>query len=284
MNARLQALLPFDGTREVGDFTLDLFDGRATLSCTVSERWDDLMVKTIKCGDTFKRSLSRRIGVSKAEKDDLESVVKGSLGVSGLASLESGISSKRGVETRFEVVDEVQEEVSFAAPECGIRIIRLQQLQRMFRMTFRDSRAFKKDWQKAFSERVDRVHDGGSVDKPHPDCGCEPKTRDPSDGTFIVDMGRLTLRAAFHERDGFLYFPDLGARIPSYAARLEYVTVGLKPGMVPRHLLFLAALTDEYVVTRFVPENVPAHVGQVVMATSESEADIESDAEAESPM
>ena len=279
MSEKLDALLPFEGTRETANFTLDLFDGKATLTGTVSERWDDVMVKTIKCGDKFKRTLVRRIGLSRSEKEEVDSAIKGSIGVSGLASLESSISAKIGVETRFEVVDEVQEEFTFASPQCGIRIIRLQQLQRLYRLEYRDTRAFKKDWQKPFVERVDRVHDAGISKKYDPDCDCEEKKdRDDDDGTFVIHLGRLTLRAAFSERNGFLYFRDLGARIPAPAARLEYATVRLKPGMLPPHVLFLAGLSDEPVIARFIPENVPSYVGQRTEATAQSEPEAEAPA------
>src|SRR6185436_15262786 len=118
--------------------------------------------------------------------------------------------------------------------------------------------------------------EAGISEKFDPDCGCAAKDRgEKTDGTFIVKLGRLTLRAGFSERNGFLYFPDLRARIPARAAHLEYATVRLKPGMLPRHLVFLANLADEHYVTRFIPEDVPAYVGEMTEAGAEAEPEAE---------
>lgn len=250
-------LVPFDGVRKVSDFWLDLFDGDGTLYCEITERWHEVMAKTIKCGTKYKRKLTCRLGVSRTEREDLEAVAKGQLGMKAIGSLEAAITGKTGVTTTLEHVAEFEEEFEFVAPECGAREIRIQQLQRLYEFQFEDRRVFRRSkWSKSYEVWIDRVHDSSRVTKHDPECGCKGTPDKEPDGSFIIDLGKISFRLGFDQRGDHLYLPDIKARVPRRALGRDNVQVRLKPEMLPPHLLFLVQQRAESVVSRFVPVNI----------------------------
>jgi len=130
----------FAGDRPVTSFTLPLHRGRAVLSGTVLERWEERLSRSLSCGIKHSRKLTRRVGVSVSERDDIEGTVKTSFGLKGIAELKSELKSKIGHEIQWDKSEEIEEAFEWQAPECGRRTISLYQLQRVYRLSFEDSR------------------------------------------------------------------------------------------------------------------------------------------------
>lgn len=262
----------FTGTRELTRFSLPLNEGKATLACVVTIRWHELMVRTVKCGAKYSRKLTSRLGVEKSQREDLEAVVKGSLGFPGVGNFESTLQAKAGFETRLEYASELEESFEFDSPKCGIRTIMLYQLQRVYHLTFKGRGFFKdEEWEKSFVCWSDRIHDGGKRMEFDPECGCEPPTRPDPDGTFYINLGKISLLSTFHEREGRIYIPGVKARVTPEISRTKASTVNIQRKMIPKHLLFLAREDADAFQARFVPFDMREQE-KVVVAAVEAEA------------
>ncbi len=97
------------GTRIVDEFVLSLHGGKAQLSCTIEETWDEILLRVLSCGTKYSRTLTRRRGCTRIDEEDLESALDGTLGIPGLGTVKASIKQNTGVETHFEEVREDQE-------------------------------------------------------------------------------------------------------------------------------------------------------------------------------
>jgi hypothetical protein len=79
----------------------------------------------LSCGIKHSRKLTRRVGVSVSERDDIEGTVKTSFGLKGIAELKSELKSKIGHEIQWDKSEEIEEAFEWQAPECGRRTISL---------------------------------------------------------------------------------------------------------------------------------------------------------------
>lgn len=75
----------FTGDRQVDQFTLPLHGGKAQLTCTVLERWEERTSRSLNCGMRRKRTLKKTIGISAIEREELESTISGFFGLKGIA-------------------------------------------------------------------------------------------------------------------------------------------------------------------------------------------------------
>jgi hypothetical protein len=245
----------FTGTRELKRFSKTLHEGKATLSCIITERWHRIVERSVKCGAGFSRKLTSRLGIERTEKEELEGVVKGSLGLTSIASFESTIRASTGLDTRLEYTSELEESFDFKAPQCGLRTIDLYQLQRLYYLEFEDTRVFRREnWNKEFLCWVDRIHDGGSSVEWIPECGCEKRTPpQDADGKFYINLGKVSFLSSFEEREGYVHIPGAKARVSAGISKTKASTVNLQRRMVPEHLLFLAREDADRFQARFVP-------------------------------
>lgn len=233
-------------TRQVGELTFDLHGGKATLTCSVTERWVELLARTIKCGASWKRTIRSRLGVSKTDQTELESSIKGGLGIPNVASLEAMIQGKVTGEVRLETSRDWEEEYQFESPECGRRVIKLYQQQRIFDFSYQDTRPFRRDaWQKPIVSWLDRIHDGSRIVKFDPECGCEqgPSTEAPSAGRFLLNIGKMSFLMEPEINDSKAYLYPLHASVPAEILNIqtaERSRIRIERRMVPQHLLFLS--------------------------------------------
>jgi hypothetical protein len=237
----LEGIDLYIGTKMVSQFSINLHNGAATLTCDIGERWEEILARTIKCGGQFTRTLKSRRGISISEKTNLAAAVTGSLGLKGIAELQSKMSGEFGRTVNLEESLEVEDAYHFEAPKCGRRVIKLYQQQRHLFLRFEDRRVFRNTpWSDVFIEWLDRIHDGSRVVDNDPDCRCGTVENErKSDGRFLVTVGNTTLVARFEARNGQIYLPDLRARLPTSFSWKNRFTVNLERRMLPDYLLFL---------------------------------------------
>lgn len=239
----------FQGTRVKPPLILSFYDGKAELKCTISEGWGPLIVRTVKCGGKYVRTLKRSVGMVYTERDDLESLVSSSLGLKGIASLDAQISSKVGVELQLNRCEEVEDEFTFEAPKCGERLIALYQLKRNLDLRFRDDRLFhKKEWTMSTTYWVDRIHDNSYLIPEIPDCGCKDNQTEPGDGRVYVDMWNITMTTEFIEDKDKVRIPSLDVEVDKAALHLP---LQLQKSKLPEHLLFLAGNIPDTINAKF---------------------------------
>jgi hypothetical protein len=178
----------FTNTHEIDTFDFEL-ERKVRVTGKLTERWIQLLSRSIACGEDKKRIIEKKIGISKTEREDLESVLKGSVGVKGIASIESQIKAKTGIEVKLEYATTETEETTFKAPECGRKTLIVYQLVREYDITITDKRilSFSRGQTRIMlTEYTDNFHDKSLINNNDPDCGCKDKTEDPDDGIFSL--------------------------------------------------------------------------------------------------
>ncbi|MDN3655391.1 hypothetical protein QWZ08_07135 [Ferruginibacter paludis] len=178
----------FTNTHEAGSFNFEL-EKKVRISGKIFERWVQLLSRSIACGEDKKRIIEKKVGITKTEREDLESLLKGSVGVKGIASIESQIKAKTGIEVKFEYATTETEETTFKAPECGRKTLVVYQLVREYDITITDKRLFsfsKGQTRILLTEYTDNIHDKSLTTEIDPDCGCKDKSEDVDDGILSL--------------------------------------------------------------------------------------------------
>ena len=235
----------YAGIRPVGEFSIALFDGGGRLDGKVSETWSELLARTVKCGNSYRRTIRSRLGVERGEHQELSASVKGTLGLPGVGSLESMIQGKLGTEVRFQASREWEDEYEFHSPKCGRQVVKLYQQQRLYDLSFEDSRPFRrKSWTKTVVSWLDRVHDGSKTVRFDPSCGCDEQENSVDEvGRFLAKLGSMSLLVEVTTDGNYAYLHPLKARIPLASIPTSEggeVRVRLRREMVPAHLRFLS--------------------------------------------
>lgn len=246
----------FIGDRTADSFDIDLHDGRAKLSCTIVERWEELFSRSLTCGAKNTRTVTQRFGISSTEHEDLEATIKGSLGLKGIAELKSEVKGKAGRELNLEESREVREKFEFEAPKCGQLNLQVYQLKRIYKLVYQDSRFWHAgSWTKAVTEYTNRISDVSNKINNDPACGCEPKPESGSDGLLnLVVSNHFGMLVGYKHRDNSIDFPSLRLSIPSdKMAEVLFADHVFRREVFPPYLLFLAGENGHNLIGRFVP-------------------------------
>lgn len=268
----------YTGIREVGDFRIDLFEGKGSVEGVVTERWQELLARTITCGDTYKRRIQSRLGMARAEHEELSATVTGKLGLPGLGSFESMVQGKVAAEVRFQVEREWEDQYEFKAPECGRKVIKLYQQQRRFDLNFEDTRTFRKgNWSRSIITWLDRVHDGSRAVRWDPSCDC-PDREDPEDevGRFLARIGSMSVLVEVTTDGKYAYLRPLNARIPLQnlpKSRGDDVRVRLERRTVPSYLTFLGGDDSENWIASLSALETPKQAVKEVAVEADAVAD-----------
>lgn len=247
----------FSGTLIRQPLAFSFHNGQAQLICRISENWKQLLLHSIRCGNTYTHKLKRSIGITYTEKNDLESLLDGSLGVKGIASLDSQLSTKSGFELQLNRSEEVENEFHFTSPQCGEKIIALYQYQRTIDLDYRDNRPNRKiEWPMHLVYMVDRIHDRSSVIPEIPECGCKSDNPEKGDGKIDIDMGNITMTADFVEYADYLKVPSLGLQINKSQ---DQNTIVFSSELLPDYLRFLRGDNGKIIHAEFniSPEKIP---------------------------
>lgn len=267
----------FLGERFVASYSIPLHGGKANLAVAVRERWTEVFVRVIRCGASFKRSLKRHVGVEQSSREDLNSLVKGSLGIQGLAGLSSQIESKTSQQIRLEWSEETTEEYTFTAPKCGRLTVALYQFQRLLDFHFTDTHWFHDaQWHKTVECWIDRVHDDSTRIVGDSACGCQPRPVEKTTRPILLTVNNLTLVTGAEERNAETLLPEVGLTLSQYLSPAEKVSVRLLRHMLPEHSCFLAGL-DEPVLDATVEAYIATLPEQVESTQAEQAEGIEGD-------
>jgi gas vesicle protein len=250
------------GDREVDSFRLSLHRGKATLCCTITERWEERFARVLKCGNSRKAVLSRKCGITLEERENLEATVKGSIGLKGIAELKSEMAGKTETKIEFNESTETKEEFTFSAPRCGRLDLTSYQLRRIYHLEYDDRRVWHRDtWTRNFGEWIDRIYDDSQRYPYDPDCQCQPAKKEPKvDGKLsLIFSDKLAMNTGFYRTSGHLHFPEL--EISLSQENLDHIAQGhslkIRSDLLPAYLLFLAGIASRSVTMHLAdPETV----------------------------
>lgn len=239
----------FTDRRIVGEVELSYLGGKAKLSCTLSEEWEDVLSRQVRCGASFTKTISKKHGVEKAEVVSLESSLTSSIGI-GLAKLASELKGALQTEVRMTEATETTEQLKFEAPKCGRYSALVYQLHRRWHFQFKDDRFLhRSSWTKTLSEATPYYHDASKMTTNDPDCGCSAKPEAGIDGQLFLDAGHVGIVAGFIAGNDRLAFPRLHHEFSGEFLKSKEPGVTLDPARLPGYLRFFLAAKKPLFVT-----------------------------------
>jgi hypothetical protein len=216
------------------------------------------------CGTKHSTKLTRRLGISAKERDAIEGTLKTSFGLKGIAELKSELKSKISHEIGWDKSEEIEEEFEWEAPKCGRETIALYQLQRVYKLSFEDTRFWHKDaWTRTVVEWLERIADQSKRVENDPDCGCSRQPKVGGDGLVNLSLGKISMVVPFTQHGNHIEFSTLKLSVRARdVEQLFEKTYTIDRRCVPDYLLFLAgakAKTFEGQFARYV-EPTPQEV------------------------
>jgi hypothetical protein len=188
------------------------------------------------------------VGLTKTQREDFESLLKGSMGIQGIASIESGIKAKTGMEVTFECVINEKEEHEFTAPQCGRRTLTVYQLIREYDLSITEKNFFTKDMNKIhLTEYTDNYHDESLTIFNDQNCGCRDQPSDPDDGILRLLLdSKYELVSAYQQLENKISVKNLN--IDLSMEDLGKMVVGnlkIKSSDIPQYIKYLADIKEE---------------------------------------
>ncbi len=237
----------FTETIEIGSVNIALDKLRITGS--VTERWDQILSRSISCGDKYKRTVERTVGVSETQREDLETFIKGNVGIKGIAQIESEIQSSIGKTVTLSYNSTEREEREFEAPKCGRRTLIIYQQIREYNLqiTKEVSWPFQKNsTHVVLIERLDSFYDKSIVEENDPDCKCSKKSDDPVDGLLALLLnGNYRINTPYSLSDGKITLKNLDLVISAEdAGRMLIGNYKLNRDHIPDYMVFWSKIKE----------------------------------------
>lgn len=210
----------------------------------------------LKCGNRRKAVLTRRCGITREQRENLEATVKGSIGLKGIAELKSEIAGKSGIRIEFDESTETSEKFVFSAPACGRLDLTSYQLQKVYRLQYDDRRLWHKDhWTRNILEWVDQLYDDSRKYNYDPDCRCPRKKESEMDGKIVLEIeDKLAMNTPFSRTEGEFRLSELDLSLSEgQFNRMLRGDFEVNSDLLPPHLLFLAGIEGETVSVRIAP-------------------------------
>ncbi len=251
---------------EVDQFSCELEKG-VRLICQISEEWESMLDRVVRCGAKYQHKLRVKQGFSSTELRGFEESIKAGLGVKGLGSFQGTIKNQTQKNITFSEETEEEHQLEFQAPACGFYHISLFQRIRHFNFEFSRPKFFggETKWCSSISKRVPNYHDDSTVEQNDPSCSCPPPDEDFEAklrrDTVLVLHDKFSLKAACYEKDHILrgretatpivHIPALNISLKGPLSRLYWPRFTLWTNHLPDHLVALAHIVSKTVDIEF---------------------------------
>jgi hypothetical protein len=254
----------FIGRKKIGEFSFSEKKGKIQFNIKAFEQWDNIYFRDIACGEKISKKFEKKVGVNKETKENIESIVKGKLGLKGLVSLESQIKGQISTSFSFHQSITKTETSEIEAPQCGRRIIDIWQKSRFFYIEILDSRFFSSNKGRnlhCICEHLEFYHDNGKSTDFDPACSCEDKYPTPEDGMFeIIIDGKVIVVSSYRKlKNGNILIENFFHEVST--TELGQMFIGeykLNSSILPRYISFLGGLKKEAII-KIRNHNVHSH-------------------------
>jgi hypothetical protein len=241
----------FNGSKLVQELDFEI-ENKVRIQGKIYERWIQKLSRSIACGVKEKRTIEKKVGLTQTQREDLESLVKGSIGIKGIASIESQIKSRIGSDITLECVINEKEEKEFEAPKCGRITICVYQLVREYELTIIDKRflSFSKQAKKIhLIEYTDNLYDESPTTESDPDCGCKDPIDDSDDGLLCLLINKkYQLLTTYKELPEKVLLKSLNISLTEAdIGRLTLGKLRIDSSLIPAHIMYLADIKEETV-------------------------------------
>lgn len=245
----------FYGERIVDNYIRFFYSGKAQLNCTIIDRWDVEISQPLRCGTKYEHDFKHSVGMNLTERQELESIITGTLGLEGIAEFKSEIRGKTGLEIGFEEIHEEVKRFEIQAPKCGSFTLLMYQLKRLYRFSYKDQRFFHHDeWNRTLTEATDHFHDDSKQTRNDPRCDCDPQPNTGFDGMVYLAGENFSTLQGYIQYPGRIEFPLLKTGINAEdISHIMFREVIIDRRAIPPYLRFLAHIDEPKTYGRFFP-------------------------------
>lgn len=235
------------------------------LSISVDENQIELISRPIRCGQKFEREITRRIGVKKEHREDLEANVGASLGIKDIAQLESSIKSSVGQTFTFEEATEIKDKITVEAPPHGRLNLLIYQVKQTFYFECTENwlGIFRKTWTLTIEKWLERYIDQTTRVEYDPACGEEPKDKDierkQPNGTIVIllEGNKYAFLTEYVQDGNQVHIPSLGLTTDASIEKILSGSAQVKAEVLPPYARFLANATTPQINISFMPTDIP---------------------------
>jgi hypothetical protein len=241
----------FEGKRSLTKVLVVLHKGKRTITFTPWEEWLPIGETpfTLRCGNSRSSKVVRRFGMERTQRLSFENNIGSSLGVKGVAALESSLKTSLGEEIKFIAGTEQEEAHEFNSPECGYKVVKLFQRARVLHVDYRDTRFWHRDAKECtLVQWLAPIYDGSYAVKFDPSCGCgdERDPGPPGDGFAArLECGYAAKLVVQWQDNNQLEFGDKPVVLNSYFPSGLSEVGDLPTDALPDYLRFLAQMEPD---------------------------------------
>lgn len=202
---------------------------------------------TLRCNNKRELKVVHRAGFEQTSTETFESNIGGTLGVKGIASLESSLKSSLKEEIKFQLGKEVTDTFSFSSPECGYLLVRLYKKARTYYFKYEDTRLWhKRSMEFPLIEWLEPIYDGTVREDYDPNCNCKGKqaAEERVGMPCTVIFSTFSKLAVFWEDTKQLEFADNPQSLNSYFRTDEW-RGKIPASLLPYYLRFLTGTQSD---------------------------------------
>jgi len=243
----------FAGQRALEGVVVSLNRGKTTVVFTPWEEWRliDPCPFIIRCGNTRTEKLTQRYGIERTNSSSFESSIGSSLGMKGIAAVESSLKTTLGEEVTFSAGTEREQTFFFDSPKCGNKVVRLYQLVRAIHVAYQDTRFWHRDAAElTLVYWLASIYDATHAEQYDPQCDCNDPAKPPREGlpARLVVEGAAKLAVQWSDNHQ-IEFADGGSALDAYFNGDPTTEGQLPSNTLPDYLRFLAGVESDKVIT-----------------------------------
>jgi hypothetical protein len=259
----------FVGRRTSEPIHIPVHNGHAILQCTVTEAWEPICNRTIRCGAKQSIKITRKIGVRKSDKEVIAGTIEGSIGLAGITQLKSVLTGTRERQLDWSEEKSVEETFEFPAPQCGRYLALVYQLMRTIDLHYQDSRirTLWASWRATIHESTEDLFDDSKSIKNDDACGCADEVRkaDP-DGFVQIALGSVSMVVPYRRTDEAFVLEIHGKELRTELDLTQSFPGTLRGEFIPPHIAFL--MTGERRIYEQYTVNVSPYAEKQITPTS----------------
>lgn len=243
------------------------------------------MHSVIWCGRKQSFTITKRIGVSQAEKQSVEGTIEGTIGVAALTSIKNSVKGVLQQEVAWETEVSSSQNFEFVAPKCGRLTALIMQLVRSYDFHYEDRRWLHRDsWSATLTEHTIYLYDDSKQIAWDERCRCEGKNPGDYHGILKMLIGPVSALIPYRRRaEGGV---DLQFGTRTVATQID-VTKGFQGAVrrewLPPYVPFLVGrLADTYEAT-FEPHELGPFEATIEVAARVKVAPEEESADYDTP-
>ncbi len=223
----------FEGRRRVAAGVIQYKNGKAELTYEIYHRWENILTSSARCGATETFRVTRTIGISREQKQAVQTALTGTIGLDAIGKLEGRLATESSITIQWNAEERTDHEFEFTAPRCGRYTAVRYQLIREYDLKYDEiGWLLHRFWTLSFAERLERYHDGSQTEEYDSSCGCPEPRRPIAHGIFEAIGEKVSFWTLFSLGDDVLNLLLPGSRITVRAELLDVLLLQLPTSLI----------------------------------------------------